>query len=437
MQDKIVPSGLYGRNYYINYVEGTIDITKAKLQITHNNYNKTYNAIPFNDFGVTYTGFMNNDTSMNLIGSLTFYYDNDLINVGQYSITPSGFVAVNYDITYLEGKLQIINAPLVIRANNNIKIYNKLPYIPSYTVYGLLQNDTIYNLSGYIIYNGTYQNNVNVGLYNIIPSGFNSNNYDIKFINGQVEIKKAPLFIIANNDDKIYYNDISNYMLVYNSKKHTLLNNGIISIDDDYANNLIWSLNGYEGPCKLIFNPPQLYCSIGLSIINSNITLSGIEKFIVTTNMDITGYYLTINEQYESYKYDYIIPGDSNTIIEIKYENNMITYLLNNIIIRYINKPIRNKLFLNILTYYANQTLENIFFSSIKEYYYGGNGFYCDGFQGNDTINDLSGNIIYLGTAQGATDAGKYTIIPSGFTSNNYNIKYITGYLNIKKSLQN
>ena len=434
---KIVPSGLYGRNYYINYVEGTVDITKAKLQITHNSYNKTYNAVPFSDFGVTYTGFMNYDSSMNLTGSLKFYYDSDLTDVGQYTITPSGYVAINYDITYLPGKLQIIKAPLVIRANNNIKIYNKSPHIPSYTIYGLLQDDTINDLSGYIIYNGSYKNNVNVGSYNIIPSGFSSFNYDIKFINGQVQITKAPLFIIANCDDKIYYNDISNYMLVYNPKKYSLINKGIYAIEDDYANNLIWSLNGYEGPCRLIFNPPPLYCSIGLSVINSNITLSGIEKFIVTTNMDITGYYLTINEQYESYKYDYVVPGDPNTTIEIKYENNMVTYLLNNIPIRYVNKPIRNKLFLNILTYYANQTLANIHFSSIKEYYYGGNGFYCDGFQGDDNINDLSGNIIYLGTSQGATDAGTYTIIPSGFTSNNYNITYVTGYLNIKKSLQN
>jgi hypothetical protein len=231
-------------------------------------------------------------------------------------------------------------------------------------------------------------------------------------------------------------------MLVYNPKKYVLLTSGtnsitgIRSLEDDYANNLIWSLNGYEGPCRLKFNPPPLYCSIGLSVINSNITLSGIEKFIITTNMDITGYYLTINEQYETYKFDYIIPGDPDTIIEIKYENNMITYLLNNNIIRNVNKLVRNKLYLNIFTYYANQILNNIYFSSIKEYY-NNNGFYCDGFQGDDTINDLSGSIIYLGTSQGASEAGTYTIIPSGFTSNNYNITYVTGYITIKKSLQN
>jgi hypothetical protein len=115
----------------------------------------------------------------------------------------------------------------------------------------------------------------------------------------------------------------------------------------------------------------------------------------------------------------------------------MVTYSLNNIIIRNVSKPIRNKLYLNIFTYYANQILANIYFTSIKEYYYGGNGFYCDGFQGDDTINDLSGSMIYLGTSQGATEEGTYTIIPSGFTSNNYNITYVNGHLNIKKSLQN
>ena len=53
-----------------------------------------------------------------------------------------------------------------------------------------------------------------------------------------------------------------------------------------------------------------------------------------------------------------------------------------------------------------------------------------------NTIMSLSGNIIYSGTSQNASQQGIYSIIPSGLSSPNYSIKYINGLLNIRKSIQ-
>jgi hypothetical protein len=424
----IVPGGLYGRNYYITYKYGITNITKGKLQICHINYNKTYNALPFNNFGVTYTGFMNLDSSMNLIGELQYYSNDDTTNVGTYFITPSGLLAINYDIKYNAGELDVIAAPLVIRANNNIMSYNKLAYIPSYTVYGLLQNDTIQNLSGSLLFAGSYQNNFNVGTYNILLSGLSSLNYNIKYIQGTIQIVPAPLFIIANNDNIIYYNDISNYLLIYNPLNFKFLNNSIQALYDDLGQTIIKSLNGYEGSCQLSFSPPDNLCSIGL-VDNTN-------SYIVNTKYDGTKYYISIIENSQIFNFGYITPNDPNTTITIKYQNHTLTYYLNGTILRKINRSVRNKLFINLFLNYANQVITNIMFTSIQEYYSGGNGFYCDGFQGNDTIFDLSGFIIYSGTSQNASNEGIYTIIPSGLSSKNYNITYVNGYLTIKKSKQ-
>jgi hypothetical protein len=365
---------------------------------------------------------------MNLIGTLQYYSNTNTKNVGTYFITPSGLLAINYDITYNAGKLDVFKAPLVIRANNNIKIYNKLPYIPTYTIYGLLQNDTIQNLSGSLIFTGSYQNSIFVGSYSVLLSGLSSPNYNIKYIQGTVQIVPAPLFIIANNDDKIYYNDISNYLLIYNPLNFIFKNNSIKALHNDLGQSIIKSLNGYEGSCQLSFNPPDNLCGIGL-VDNTN-------SYIVYTNYDGSGYYISINENSQIYNFEYITPNDPNTIITIKYQNYTLTYLLNNNILRTINKNTRKKLFINLFLNYANQIIKNINFISIQEYYSAGNGFYCDGFQGNDTIADLSGFIIYSGTSQNATNEGKYTIIPSGLSSPNYKITYVTGYLKIKKSIQ-
>ena len=158
---------------------------------------------------------------------------------------------------------------------------------------------------------------------------------------------------------------------------------------------------------------------------------------MVSVNQDSSGYYLVINENNQTYNFDYIIPNDLNVLIEIIYQNMMVNYYLNGSLLRSVTKTNRNRLYLNIFTYYANQYINNIIFKSLNESYIGGNGFYCDGFQGNDTVASLSGSIIYSGTSQGASNAGTYTIIPSGFSSTNYNITYVTGTLIIKKSIQN
>jgi hypothetical protein len=157
---------------------------------------------------------------------------------------------------------------------------------------------------------------------------------------------------------------------------------------------------------------------------------------MISVNQDFSGYYLVINENGQTYNSNYIIPNDLTILITITYQNNTVNYYMNSLLLRSVNKVIRNKLYLNLSTYYSGQTITNIGFKTIKEYYSGGNGFYCDGFQGNDTVASLSGFIVYSGTSQGATNSGTYSIIPSGFSSLNYAITYITGTLTLKKSIQ-
>ena len=54
-----------------------------------------------------------------------------------------------------------------------------------------------------------------------------------------------------------------------------------------------------------------------------------------------------------------------------------------------------------------------------------------NGFVGGDDQNDLGGTLTFTGTALTATDSGTYTIIPSGYTSDNYNMVYESGTLSI------
>jgi uncharacterized repeat protein (TIGR02543 family) len=63
--------------------------------------------------------------------------------------------------------------------------------------------------------------------------------------------------------------------------------------------------------------------------------------------------------------------------------------------------------------------------------YTGGNGVTYSGFVNGETSAVLGGTLAYGGTSQNATNAGSYTIIPSGLTSANYAITYTNGTLTV------
>ena len=461
----ILPGGLYSINYYITYQAELTEILQAQLMISHVNYHKIYDSLPFINNAVTYTGFENIDSSFNLIGQLTYYPSP--IDVGTYYISASGLIGYNYSINYIPGQIIISKAPLVIRCDNHIKEYDKIFYTPTYSVYGLLGNDTINSLSGFIVYSGTYINALNVGSYTMIPSGFTSSNYDIKYINGTLKIVPSYLMIIANNTSRIYDSDISGFRLVYNPNYIGLISsftgipipsytniesNGIITFTDDNRTNRIWSLEGFQGPCYLSFRMPPIGCSIGLSEINYNypdISSTSFNEYIIYNNKTSTLINYTNNiKNIDSInnRYNYSITTTYNTFdtgfidpsgnILINYDGTDIKFYINSNLILTTQRLVRKKLYINIFTTFANQYIYNINFNSIQEYYNGGNGFYIDGLQGDDTVISLSGNIIYGGTSQNASIPGIYSIIPSGLSSINYSIKYINGSLNIRKSIQ-
>ncbi len=63
--------------------------------------------------------------------------------------------------------------------------------------------------------------------------------------------------------------------------------------------------------------------------------------------------------------------------------------------------------------------------------YAGGNGVNYQGFVGSEDASVLSGTLSYSGNAQGATNAGGYTITPEGLSSGNYTLSFVDGNLTI------
>jgi hypothetical protein len=430
------------QNYIINYYSGITTINKANLYVYNTTQYKYYDGIPYNFIPIKYYGFLNNDSSMNITGNIIYYvtlnnnnYNGNIINIGNYYITPSGLLSQNYNIIYNTYILIIQKRNLTIIPNNDIKIYDGSSYNLQYKIAGITYNDISTNLNIELI-NGPI---INVGVYitNVYINNI-LNNYYINYYNGKLSVIKSLLFIIANNDNIYIYNNITNYLLVYDSEYYIInLNlNGtfpsLISLQNTYGMMRVWSLYGYQNACELLFLRPPNFCSIGLSEVNYQIQSLNINQYIIT----VYSSYFTITEYNNIITYN--ITVSTNSIFKIIYNYPYITYYLNNNIIKTTNINTRQTLYINILTYYSNQTIRIIYFKSLNYRYYGGNGFYCVGFKNLDNIyNSLSGSIIYSGNSQGTNIEGIYNIIPSGFQSNNYNIQYIIGNLIIKKSIQN
>ena len=96
----------------VQYVNGTLTITKAPLKITAKSYTKKQGeANP--EFGVTYEGFKNSETDAVLTTkpTVTCAATKDS-PAGTYDITVSGAVAGNYEISYVAGTLTIEAAPM-------------------------------------------------------------------------------------------------------------------------------------------------------------------------------------------------------------------------------------------------------------------------------------------------------------------------------------
>ncbi|TAN53530.1 MAG: filamentous hemagglutinin N-terminal domain-containing protein, partial [Methylococcaceae bacterium] len=92
------------------------DITPASLSIIANSTGKTYDGQAYSGGnGVTYSGFVNNETSSVLSGTLHYGGNSQgAVDAGSYAITPAGLSSGNYTISYVNGTLTIDPAPVVI-----------------------------------------------------------------------------------------------------------------------------------------------------------------------------------------------------------------------------------------------------------------------------------------------------------------------------------
>ncbi len=197
----IIVSGADAANYDITYVKGTLTITDAdKIVIAANSYCRLYgDANPtfgYVSFGTTLSG--KPDITCEATATSP---------VGEYDIVASKGTVTNYNDTYVNGKLIIIEAPLTITAKNyTIKQGETLPTFEA-TYEGFKNSETSQVLTTQPTITTTATSASEPGTYDIVVSGAAATNYDITYVKGTLTITQADPVTITAKSYTIHYGD--------------------------------------------------------------------------------------------------------------------------------------------------------------------------------------------------------------------------------------
>ncbi len=218
--DEIAPSGLASDNYEISFVKGDLEVTKAPLTVTALTQFKVYGStITLDTDEVTYSGFLNGENEGVLGGGLILSSETGVdagltADAAVYvdEIAPSGLTSDNYEISYVKGDLEVTKATLTVTALTQSKVYGSTITLDTdeVTYSGFLNGENEGVLGGSLILSSGTGVDANltadVAVYadEIAPSGLTSDNYEISYVKGDLEVTKAPLTVTALSQSKAF-----------------------------------------------------------------------------------------------------------------------------------------------------------------------------------------------------------------------------------------
>jgi hypothetical protein len=437
----IALSGLSSSNYAISYVNGSLSIAPAPLTITAKNFGKTYDGLAFGGGnGVSFSGFAAGEDASVLGGVLAYGGDSQgAKNAGSYTIVPAGLSSSNYSISYVNGSLSIAPAALSVVANNLGKTYDGLVHggVNSVSYSGFAAGEDASVLSGSLSYGGSFQGAKNAGSYTIVPSGLNSGNYAISYVNGSLVIAPAALTVMAKNHGKTYDglaygggNGVS-YSGFVAGENASVLGGSLV-----YGG----SAQGAKDAGSYVIAPSGLSSSnYVLHYVDGSLTVAP-AALTVTANSLAKTYDGLAYSSGNGVFYSGFVAGEEASVLggalayggSAQGARNVGSYVIapsglssGNYTIRYVDG--RLAITPAALTVTAN--------NASKVYdgtgYRGGNGVRYSGFMAGDDASVLSGKPAYAGSSQGAVDTGSYAIMPGGLSSENYDVSFVAGSLSI------
>jgi|GEM_PF-1864945 len=203
---------LQASNYSFEFEAGKLSIGKATVTITADDKSKKYGEVN-PDFTATYSGFKNGESlaTSGIIGtpSLTTLASAST-GAGEYAIVAGAgtLASGNYDFNFVDGKLRINKAVVVITADDKSRKYGEANpvFTASYAGFVNGENFASSGISGAPSMSSDANLESPVGKYdiNIAAGTLAADNYTFELAGGKLTISQAVITVTANDASRIY-----------------------------------------------------------------------------------------------------------------------------------------------------------------------------------------------------------------------------------------
>ncbi len=418
-------------NYNVSVpADKTIEIKRATATVTPDNKAQVYGEAPVN-LTAKVTGLVGNDTVQYELSRAQGE------NVGDYTITATGdSVQGNYNVVFNTATYTISAAPIVVVVDNKTKVYGEAD--PELTYQVVLGKEVTENSA----YDNTIKDLLNVTLsraegedvtangYAITATGnTKQGNYEVKYVDGTLNITKADITIKADAKEKTYGDADPEFTwsvegLKNGDEKSVLagVSAGREANDTDNA-----------GTHTILVNGPETFANYNVTYTNGTLTIGQKQ---ITFNID--------KDQKKTYGED--DPESFTGSFTGLEDNDDVTYEITREEGENAGKYSYNVTFsgddVNNYTFVTNEDAEDVFFEIEKKAVtvkadpvtitYGDDEpeltVTIEGLVGNDNIDDL-----YTVTREEGNNAGTYAITVAGETeTDNYTISYEGNELTIE-----
>ncbi len=155
-------------NYDIIYVNGTLTVTPRPLTITAGDSTKVYDGTPLTQPGYSHTDLVTGDSIWSVTVESSLWKAGTCDNVpSAANIQNASSVDVSscYDITFVNGTLEVTPKPLNVTAGDTTKLYDGTPLTGgSFTHTALVPGDTVWS----VLFDGSQ---TEVGTGSVVPTG--------------------------------------------------------------------------------------------------------------------------------------------------------------------------------------------------------------------------------------------------------------------------
>ncbi|MBR4482949.1 MAG: T9SS type A sorting domain-containing protein, partial [Paludibacteraceae bacterium] len=412
----IVPSGVKANNYNIEFINGTLivdpksatspDITIEQIDeepIVYKGVRQAPNIVVKDgdkvleeviDYAISYTGV---DPTV---------YDSKMAPIAAGTYNAVATMKRNYTDA-IEIEFTIDPAPLTITADNFEVVYGD--EAPAYTVtYKTFQGGEDPDmLEGRLAFDCAYAVGSGVGTYTITPSGLESRNYEITYVDGTLTVVPAELTITADDKSVIYGDQAPAFTVSYDGFK---AGDDESSLDGQIENTCEYAPGSFVGEYAitpsgvtsdnynitfidgtLTVTRAEVYVS-GATVYPAKFEDGGVEA-VITAHGELNGIKLSdeITHTVTSATYNDAAVGE-NKIITLTYELNGDADLLTNYLLKPVSEDYAEKgsIIEQIIpdNEYQSEAEATIVVNGIEIYAYG----YCDGSDYSLKFHLKSGN---------------------------------------------